>query len=127
MPKVYERLNDWYEIESQFRELGAKEIQERVLFLADKYGLARDRVHDHFVAGWQRKFNINLLQSPAKINRIRERDAFDVEIEEWFNKEIIHRMVSTAEVKKFGEQLIAEGKYQDSLVKLNFISPCFNS
>lgn len=120
IPKIYDRLNDWYEIESQFREIGAKEIQERVLFLADKFELARDRIHDHFVAGWQRKFNINLLQSPAKLNRIKERDNFDLEITDWFNSEKVKRMVSTSELKVYGERLVSDGKYQESLVKDKF-------
>ena len=76
-PVVQQRLYEWYEIESQFREIGSSEILERGRYLASVLDVAPSKITDYFVSNWQRKYNILLTESPVYAKRIREKKDFE--------------------------------------------------
>ena len=76
-PVVQQRLFEWYEIESQFREIGSSEILERGRYLASVLDVAPSKITDYFVSNWQRKYNILLTESPVYAKRIREKKDFE--------------------------------------------------
>ena len=97
-PLVQQRLNEWYEIESQFREVSSAEILERGRYLAGKMDVAPAKITDNFVSNWQRKYNILLTESPVYTKRIKQQKDFESDLIKWYNEAIQTELVSSNDV-----------------------------
>ena len=116
-PIVQDRLNEWYDIESQFREISTSEILERGKYLASKLDVAPAKITENFVSTWQRKYNILLTESPCYARRIKMKNDFETDLLKWYYETIQSMPLGSHEIINRATKMCTTEGYTNTGVK----------